>query len=120
MERLLEDLSEWYLSLTDTDGNTVKIGLRLVPNESYHGFYYVVTDDEVGLIVGAVEHQMVYLLGDRVEVSGDCYGYICPGIHHPGMGRIAEVRADDTDHFYGIIMDDGEFGFMKSNRLQLA
>lgn len=61
-----------------------------------------------------------YRLYDRVRVTDDGHGYICPGINHEGMGKIVEIRRDDSDHFFGVLMDNGEFGFMKSARIELV
>lgn len=56
---------------------------------------------------------------DRVRVTADAHGYICPGIKTPGEGIIMEIRRDDTDHFFGVLMNSGEFGFMKKARIEV-
>ena len=61
-----------------------------------------------------------YWLYDRVRVTADSQGYICPTIKKEGMGRIVEIDRDDTDHFFGVLMDNGEFGFIKPGRIELA
>ncbi len=80
---------------------------------------YIVTKDEYSTIIGMLESNHIYFCGDRVEVTGDINGYICPGISHPGLGRIAKIRHHDTDYFYGILMDNGESGFVKSSRIKV-
>lgn len=61
-----------------------------------------------------------YRLYDRVYITDDGCGYICPEIKHEGMGKIVEIRRDATDHFFGVLMDNGEFGFVKSARIKLV
>ena len=56
-------------------------------------------------------------LGDRVTVSPDRKGYICPGIFHGGLGRITQMRSDNADYIFGVTMYDGSFGFMKLDRI---
>jgi len=63
---------------------------------------------------------IAFRLNDTVEVTGDSIGYICPGIKKPGIGQIVEIRRDDTDHFYGVQMENGEFGYMKCGRMKLC
>ena len=105
---------------TYPDGTTQEVGLRFVPHDYIYGFKYIVTDDESELLVGMVENERAYLIADEVEITGDIMGYICPGILHPGKGTIIEIRKHDTDHFYGVLMDNGEFGFMKSARITVS
>ena len=68
----------------------------------------------VAVQINGVEAFRLY---DTVEVTGDCRGYICPGIRHSGIGQIVEIRRDDTDHFCGVRMRNGEFGYMKCSRM---
>ena len=53
-----------------------------------------------------------------VQVTDDGHGNICPGISHGGIGKIVEIRRDDTDHFFGVLMNNREFGFMKDARIK--
>jgi len=75
--------------------------------------------NEVGTPVGVlINGEIAFNLYDSVEVTDDGHGYICPGIKHAGIGRIVEIRRDNTDHFYGVRMANGEFGFMKHERMK--
>lgn len=101
------------------NGDIAEVGLRLVPHDWLSGFKYIVSNDESEALVGVIEHERSYLLGDVVKITADPRGYICPGISCPGRGKITEIQEDDTDHFYGVQMDNGEFGFMKSARIKV-
>ena len=59
----------------------------------------------------------IFQLYDKVRITADCIGYICPGIEHEGLGTIVRIRRDDSDHFFGVLMDNGEFGYMKDSRM---
>lgn len=76
--------------------------------------------DEFGINVAVqVDGKEKFRLYDTVKVSGDCRGYIVPEIRHEGIGRIVEIRDDDVDHFYGVLMTGtNEFGFVKASRLE--
>lgn len=75
--------------------------------------------DEFGIPVGVqIDGKEAFRLYDMVRVTDDGRGYICPGINSPGYGRIIEIRRDSTDHFYGIKMSNGEFGFVKCTRIE--
>ena len=65
-----------------------------------------------------IDGVVAFRLYDTVHVTDDGHGYICPGITHSGIGQIVEIRRDDTDHFYGVQMSNGEFGYMKSSRMR--
>lgn len=65
-----------------------------------------------------IDGKVAFELYDMVHVTDDGCGYICPGIRHCGIGQIVEIRRDDTDHFFGVRMQSGEFGYMKSNRME--
>ena len=105
---------------TDANGNTVAVDLKLVGPAFFSNFQFIVTDDELELVVGVLEDKIAYLLGDRVIVSGDIMGYISPGIRKPGFGTIVGIRDDYTDHFYVVRMDNGEEGSVKSARIQVV
>lgn len=75
--------------------------------------------DEFGIRVAMQINGFIkYRLYDRVRVTDDGRGYICPMIDRPGFGRIVEIRKDDTDYFFGVLMDNGQFGFMKDARME--
>ena len=78
--------------------------------------------DEFDIAVAVrVDGKDKYHLYDMVKVTGDCRGYIAPGIRHEGAGRIVEIRDNDVDHFYGVLMNEThEFGFVKAARIKLA
>ena len=84
----------------------------------FDNFRYIVTDDEQEVTVGVMEDDTCYFLHDRVEIEGDIRGYITPGIKKPGMGEIIEIQKNFSDHFYGIAMDSGEYGHVKSARIK--
>ena len=65
-----------------------------------------------------IDGVVAFRLYDTVEVTGDCRGYICPSIKKPGIGQIVEIRRDSTDHFYGVKMRNGEFGYLKDSRIE--
>lgn len=81
--------------------------------------YLVGVDDKViGIVFDAgTPREYCLMKGDDVYVSGDNRGNICPGIYHPGIGKIANVRRDDTDHWFYVIMENGECGLCKPARL---
>ncbi|MBR2544091.1 hypothetical protein IKF04_02205 [Candidatus Saccharibacteria bacterium] len=53
----------------------------------------------IGIKINPGKFERKYCVGDAVEVTGDIYGYICPGITSPGTGKIIEVHRDSTDGF---------------------
>lgn len=82
---------------------------------------YQLVIDEFNIPVAVrINGEDKYRLYDHVRVTGDCHGYICPGIKHEGIGKIVEIRRDDSDHFFGVLMNNGEFGFMKFARMEFA
>ena len=93
------------------------VEVRFMPSQ-ISNFQFIVTDDEHHFAVGVLENEKSYLLGDRVLIAPDIMGYITPGIEHPGEGMITRICTDDIDHFYGVQMDNGEFGFVKSARIK--
>ena len=82
--------------------------------------YQLVVDEFNIPVAVRINGEDKYRLYDRVRVTDDGHGYICPGINHEGMGKIVEICRDDSDHFFGVLMDNGEFGFMKSARIELV
>ena len=86
-------------------------------NTIYSNHKIVVDDNDTPVAV-QVDGKIAFRLNDTVRVTGDCQGHICSGIIHSGVGKIVEIRRDDTDHFYGVQMNNGEFGYMKYNRLE--
>ena len=60
---------------------------------------------------------VMFNLHDDVKVTGDTFGYICPGITKPGIGKIVEIRGDMSDRYFGVQMENGEFGYMKYTRM---
>ena len=98
---------------------TINIPVRF-ESAGFLNWYYVVPDsgnsDEP---VGVLEDGTLYFVGDRVQLEDDGHGYIGGGIMCACKGWIVRIRRDDTDHFYGIYTDKGEFGFVKSARITL-
>ena len=82
--------------------------------------YQLVLDEFNIPVAVRINGEDKYRLYDRVRVTDDGHGYICPEVKYEGMGKIVEIRRDDSDHFFGVLMDNGEFGFMKSERIELA
>lgn len=78
----------------------------------------LVVDDNGTPIAVQVNGEIAFRLNDTVRVTDDGRGYICPGICHSGIGKIVKIRRDDTDHFYGVQMNNGEFGYMKYSRME--
>lgn len=97
------------------DGRFVEI--KLGGKAYFDNFRFIVTDDETERVVGVLEDATPYLIGDRVEIKGDTMGYISPSIRRPGLGFIVDIVTDYTDHFYGVRMDNGEYGHVKSARI---
>lgn len=77
----------------------------------------LVIDDQGTPVAVQINGVEAFRLYDTVKVTGDCRGYICPGIKSAGRGEIVVIRRDDTDHFYGVKMENGEFGYMKCTRM---
>ena len=69
--------------------------------------------------IGVWQDDCIYIRGDRVKVTADIMGYIAPGVNRPGEGQIVKIVRDNTDHWFAVLMDNGEFGFMKSARFKL-
>jgi len=75
--------------------------------------------DEFNIPVAVqINGKEAFRLYDMVDVTDDGHGYICPGITKPGIGRIVEIRRDMTDHYFGVLMDNGQFGHMKYARME--
>ncbi len=90
-----------------------------VKNTMFSNIQLVVDEFDIPVAV-QIDGKEKYRLYDTVKVTGDCRGYIAPGIKHEGYGRIVEIRDDDVDHFYGVLMNGThEFGFVKGARIQL-
>ena len=88
--------------------------------ETLYSNYKLVIDEFDIPVAVMVNGEVRYRLYDRVSVTDDGHGYICPGITKEGVGRIMQIERDDTDHFFGVLMNTGEFGFMKDNRLEVV
>ena len=79
--------------------------------------YFLLVNDAGTPIAVEIDGIEAFSLNDVVKVTDDGNGYICSGISKPGMGRIIEIRRHDTDHFFGVQMENGEFGYMKCSRM---
>ena len=84
---------------------------------SYSNYQLVIDEFNIPVAV-RVNGEDKYRLYDLVQVTDDGHGNICPGISHGGIGKIVEIRRDDTDHFFGVLMNNREFGFMKDARIK--
>ena len=80
--------------------------------------HQLVIDDTDTPVAVQINGEIAFRVNDVVRVTDDGHGYICPGIRHPGIGRIVKIRRDSTDHFYGVEMSNGEFGYMKRSRIE--
>lgn len=87
-------------------------------NTIFSNHQLVVDEFDIPVAV-RIDGEDKYKLYDLVRVTHDGHGFICPGVKHEGIGRIVQIRRDDTDHFYGVLMNNGEFGFMKDARLEV-
>lgn len=114
----MERLKNCTFIMVDENGEAYPAGL-VYKNTNFPNYKYIVTDDIYSALVGVAENNNIYLVGDRVKVTDDCYGYISYGISSPGMGIISEIQYDDTDYFYGVLMDNGEFDYLKSSRISV-
>lgn len=83
----------------------------------YANHFLVINENNIPVGV-QINGEVAFQLHDTVKVSSDARGYICPGISSEGVGTIVEIRKDDTDHFYGVKMMNGEFGYMKHLRME--
>ena len=79
--------------------------------------HHLVINDQGTPVAVQINGVVAFRLNDTVKVTDDGHGYICPGIKYPGIGQIVEIRRDNTDHFYGVRMRSGEFGYMKCSRM---
>ena len=86
-------------------------------NTIYSNHKLVVDDNDTPIAV-QIDGVIAFRLDDFVRVTDDGTGYICPGITRSGIGKIFEIRRDSTDHFYGVQMLNGEFGYVKHNRIE--
>lgn len=82
----------------------------------YHNFMLVIDEFDIPVAV-QINGKICHRLYDDVRVNADCKGYIGDGIKHEGIGTIVRIRRDDTDYFFGVLMDNGEFGYVKDARL---
>ena len=80
---------------------------------------YLLIDTADDNPIGVLQDDCIYVRGDRVVVSADIMGYIAPGVSRPGMGQIIRVVRDNTDRWFAVLMDNGDFGFMKSARFKV-
>lgn len=80
---------------------------------------YIVVDEFNNPIAIQRDGKIEFQLQDYVKITSDHMGYITPGIKTEGEGEIVEIRRDDTDHFYGVLTNNKEFGYVKSSRLTL-
>ena len=78
--------------------------------------------DESGTPIAVLKNGKIeFRLHDKVTVNCDSRGYICPTIKKTGMGQITKIDPEaSTDRFYGVQTENGEFGFVKSDRLEKA
>ena len=85
-------------------------------NTIYANYKLVIDEFDIPVAV-QVNGEIRHRLYDEVYVKADCIGYICEGITHDGYGTIVRIRRNDSDYFFGVLMDNGEFGYMKNSRM---
>ncbi len=73
--------------------------------------------DDANQIIGVECNGQKYMLRDRVRIKGDIRGYIEPGITQEGYGQIIDFADDYSDHYFGILMDNGEYAHVKRARI---
>ena len=95
------------------DNQEVLIKLEKGRFENYKFIVQRVDGKTVGLKIDEKE----YLLSNRVEIRADSDGRICAGIMHEGLGTITRIKRNGTDHYFGVQMDDGEFGYVSVARI---
>jgi hypothetical protein len=79
--------------------------------------YKLIVDEFDIPVALEVNDEIRFKLYDHVYVNDDG-GYIGPGLNKPGIGRIVEIRRDNTDYHFGVLMASGEFGYTKDSRLR--
>lgn len=85
-------------------------------NTFFSNYKFVV--DEFNIPVALqMNGEICYRLYDEVWVNADCIGYIGEGINHEGLGTIVRICRDKADCFFGVLMYNGEFGYVKESRL---
>ena len=89
-----------------------------VEETAFANYQLIIDEFDIPVAV-RINEEDKYRLYDIVRVTADCRGYICPTISREGTGRSVEIRRDDSDHFFGVLMDNGEFGVMKSTRMEV-
>ena len=86
-------------------------------NTIYSNYKLVIDEFDIPIAV-KIDERIRYWLYDVVEITADCHGYIGQGISHGGIGKIVQIRRDDTsDCFFGVLMNNKEFGYVKSLRI---
>ena len=79
---------------------------------------YKLVIDEFDIPVGIqINGNIRYWLYDVVKITFDSRGYITEGINHEGIGKIVQIRRDTSDYFFGVLMNNREFGYVKSLRI---
>ena len=79
---------------------------------------YKLVIDEFGIPVAVqVNDEIRFRLYDEVRIDADCIGYIGEGINNNGYGTIVRIRRNDSDCSFGVLMDNGEFGYVKDSRM---
>ena len=86
--------------------------------DTCYGNHKLVINEQGNPVAVQINGVVAFRLYDTVKVTDDGYGYICPGISNSGLGQIVEIRRDRTDHFYGVQMTNGEFGYVKHCRIK--
>lgn len=82
----------------------------------YRNYKIIIDEFDIPVAIevdGTIRHRLY----DIVFIKSDCNGYIGEGIKHEGIGTIVRIRRDRTDYFFGVLMDNGEFGYVKDSRI---
>ena len=85
-------------------------------NTTYKNHKLVVDEFDIPVAVNT-NGKTTHRLYEDVFVKAGCIGYIGEGITREGYGKIVCIRRDDEGCFFGVLMDNGEFGYVKPSRL---
>ena len=70
-------------------------------------------------IVGVEYDRYRIMRGERVKIQGDSHGYISPSITKEGYGTVVDITDKYTDHYFGVMMDNGQYGHVKIARIAM-
>lgn len=83
---------------------------------NFLNYKLVIGDFDIPLAV-QINGEIAFKLYDEVRVTADSNGYVGRGINQEGFGRIVCICRDETDYFFEVLMEDGQYGRLKSSRM---